>query len=111
MSTKSPATISAMLTVVLLILLAILLLLLQMVALNGAGERQGMTAMGLALACQSIVVIVLATLAARATNYLIARASWNPALAVAVAVIVATTIGGTFSFLSSIVAIPLAGLW
>ena len=41
MPNKSPATISAILTVTILVLLAILFLLLQMIALNGASERQG----------------------------------------------------------------------
>ena len=49
MTNKSPATISAILTVLILVLLAILFALLQMVALNGASERQGLTAMGISL--------------------------------------------------------------
>jgi hypothetical protein len=99
------------LTVVVLVLLAIISLLLQMVALNGAGERQGVTAIGISLACQGIVVIVLAILAARATDFLIKRVNWNSILAVAVTVFVAATIGGVLSFLSSILAIPMAGIW
>jgi hypothetical protein len=43
MPNKSPATISAILTVLILVLLSILFLLLQMIALNGASERQGLT--------------------------------------------------------------------
>ena len=110
MSNRSPAMISAILTVVILVLLAIILLLIQMVALNGAGERQGLTAMGLSLACQSLVIILLAALAARATRFLITKVDWNSILAVAVTVLVATTIGGTLSFLSMIISIPLAGI-
>ena len=110
MSAKSPATISALLTVVILVLLAIVLLLFQMIALNGAGERQGLTAMGISLACQSIVIILLATLAARATHFLIARVDWNSVLAVTITVIVATTIGGAISLLSMIISIPVAGI-
>lgn len=110
MSTKTPATISAVLTVALLILLAILFVLLQMVALNGASERQGLTAMGLSLGCQSLVIILLGTLAARATTFLIRRVAWNSILAVVVAVLVATMIGGVIAFLSTIIAIPVAGI-
>ena len=110
MPNKSPATISAILTIILLVLLAIVLLLLQMLALNGAGERQGLTAMGISLACQSIVIILLATLAARTTRFLITRVAWNSILAVTITVIVATTIGGAISLLSMIISIPVAGI-
>ena len=110
MPLKSPATISAALTVLILVLVAIVFALLQMLALNGAGERQGLTAMGLSLACQSLVIILLAALAARATRFLITKVDWNSILAVAVTVLVATTIGGTISFLSMIISIPLAGI-
>jgi membrane protease YdiL (CAAX protease family) len=110
MSLKTPATVSAILTVALLILLALVSVLLQMVAVNGAAEKQGLTAMGISLACQSIVVLLLATLAARATHFLVTRVSWNGILAVAVTVLLATMIGGTLSFVSSVIAIPLAGI-
>jgi hypothetical protein len=66
--------------------------------------------MGISLGCQSIVVILLATLAARATTFLITKVKWNSILAVVVTVVVATTIGGVFAFLSSILAIPIAGI-
>jgi len=110
MSNRSPATISAILTVLILIVLAIVFLLLQMVALNGVNERQGLTAMGLSLACQSLVIILLATLAARATRFLITRVEWNSILAVLVTVLLAATIGGAISFLASFLAIPVAGI-
>jgi hypothetical protein len=110
MSTKTPATISAILTVLILAFLAIIFLLLQMVALNGASERQGLTAMGISLGCQSLVIILLATLAARATTFLVTKVEWNNILAVALTVFVATTIGGVISFLSSIVSIAAAGI-
>jgi membrane protease YdiL (CAAX protease family) len=110
MSTKTPAAIAALLTVVILILLAGLFVLFQMIALNGASERQGVTAMGIALACQSLVVIFLGIFAARATDFLIKKVSWNQILAVVTTVMVATAIGGTISFLASIIAIPVAGI-
>lgn len=110
MPTKSPATISALLTVLILVFLAIVFVLLQMVALNGASERQGLTAMGLSLGCQSLAVILLAALAARATSFLITRVEWNSILAVVVTVLVATMIGGVISFLVSVVAIPIVGI-
>ena len=101
---------AAMLTMIILGLVAVLSTLLQMVALNGASERQGTTAMGISLACQGIMIILLGFLAARATRFLITKVSWNSILAVAVVVIVATIIGGTLSFLSSVIAIPVAGI-
>lgn len=110
MSSKTPAIVSAVLTVLILILLAVVSVLLQMVALNGASERQGFTAMGVSLACQGIVILVLAILAARATRFLITKVDWNSILAVVVTVVAAATIGGVISFLSSVIAIPIAGI-
>jgi membrane protease YdiL (CAAX protease family) len=110
MPTKTPATVSASLTIAVLVVLAILFTLLQMVALNGTGERQGLTAMGISLGCQSLVIILLATLAARATTFLITKVEWNSILAVVITVIVATSMGGVISFLASVIAIPVAGI-
>lgn len=110
MSTKRPATISAILTIVILLVLAVVFVLLQMVALNGASERQGFTAMGVSLGCQGILMILLAVLAARATTFLMTRAEWNSILAVVVTVLVATTVGGFLAFLSSIISIAVAGI-
>ncbi|MDQ2692424.1 MAG: hypothetical protein M3Y68_10365 [Chloroflexota bacterium] len=110
MSTRSPAAVSAILTVLLLVFLAVVSLLLQMVALNGFSERQGVTAMGISLGCQGIVLLLLALLAARATRFLITKVNWNSMLAVATTVLVATVIGGTISFLSIIISIPIAGI-
>jgi hypothetical protein len=110
MSTKTPATVSAILTIGILVVIAILFVLLQMVALNGASERQGLTAMGLSLGCQSLVIILLGTLAARATTFLITKVEWNSILAVVITVLVSTTIGGTIAFLTTIISIPVAGI-
>ena len=110
MSNKSPATISAILTVLILIFLAVVFLLLQMVALNGVSERQGLTAMGLSLGCQSLAIILLAGLAARATRFLVTKAAWNSILAVAVTVLAASILGGVIAFLSSFISIAVAGI-
>jgi hypothetical protein len=110
MSTKSPATISAILTVLILIFLAIVFLLLQMVALNGVSERQGLTAMGVSLGCQSLVIILLATLAARATGFLVTKVAWNSLLAIGVPVFAASILGGVIAFLSSFISIAVAGM-
>lgn len=110
MARRTPATVSAILTVLILIFLAVIFTLLQMIALNGASERQGLTAMGLSLGCQSLVIILLGTLAARATAFLTTRVEWNSVLAVAVTVIAAAILGGVVSFLASLIAIPVAGI-
>jgi hypothetical protein len=110
MSNRPPATISAILTVLILIFLAVVFLLLQMVALNGVNERQGLTAMGLSLGCQSLVIILLAALAARATTFLVTRVEWNAILAVAVTVLAASIIGGVIAFLSSFISIAVTGI-
>ncbi|HLO16282.1 MAG TPA: hypothetical protein VK206_15725 [Anaerolineales bacterium] len=110
MSSKTPAIISASLTVLVLIFLTILSVLLQMVAVNGASERQGLMAVGISLACQGIVIILLGIFAARSTNFLIKKVEWNSILAVVVTVLVATTIGGIISFLASVISIPVAGI-
>jgi hypothetical protein len=110
MSSKSPATISAILTVLILVLLAIVFLLLQMIALNGVSERQGGIAMGLSLGCQSIVIILLAALAGRATTFLVTKVEWNSILAVVITVLIASIIGGVISLLANIISIPVAGI-
>ena len=110
LSTRTPAIISAALTVILLILLSVLFLFVQMVALNGASERQGVTAMGLSLVCQGVGVILAAVLASWLTNLVIAKFNWNKILAILVAVLAATLLGGLISFFSVIIAISLAGI-
>ena len=110
MSNKRPVLISAILTVLILIFLAVIFVLLQLVATNGANQGQGLTALGISLVCQSIVIILLAIFAARSTNFLITKVEWDSILAVITVVIVATTIGGVISFLSSVIAIPVAGI-
>jgi hypothetical protein len=110
MPNKTPAAISATLTILILILLAILFVLLEMVALNGASKRQGIRAMVLSLGCPGLVIILLGALAARATTFLITRFACNSILAVVVTVLAATTIGGGIPSLPMIIAIPVAGI-
>ncbi|HUE98685.1 MAG TPA: hypothetical protein VMN99_05485 [Anaerolineales bacterium] len=110
MPNKTPAMISAISTVLLLIVLAVLSLLIQMVALNGASERQGVTAMGISLACQGIVLILAGIFARWFTNLMITRFNWNQILAVIIAVFVSTLVGGAISFLPIIASFLLAGI-
>lgn len=110
MPNKTPAIISSILTIVFLLLFAVLSVFTQMIALNGVGESQGMTAMGISLVCQGVGVILVGVLAGWLTNLVITKFNWNKALAVIVAVIVGVLIGGAISLISTLISIPLAGI-
>ncbi len=110
MPARIPSLISAGLTIFLLILFVLLFLLVQMLALNGASERQGIAALGISLICQGASVILAALLAWRMTSLIITKLSWNTILAVVIAVVAGTFLGGLLSFLSIIIAIPMAGI-
>jgi hypothetical protein len=110
MTNKTPAIISAILTVLLLIGLAVVSLLVEMVALNGVSQRQGWTVMGISLACQGVIVILAGIFARWLTILLMTRFNWNQLLAVVIAVIAGVLPGGMLSFVSIIIAIPLAGI-
>ena len=110
MPTKTPAIISGTLTILLLIIFAVLSVFMQMIALNGVSESQGMTAMGISLVYQGIGVILVGLLAGWLTNLVINKFNWNKVLAVIVAVIVGTLIGAGISVFSTIISIPLAGI-
>jgi len=110
MPAKTSALISAILTALLLVLVALLSLLTQMLALNGASERQGVTAMGISLGCQGIGIILSALLASRLTNLLLVKFNWNKPLSVLAAVIAATAFGALVAFLSILIPISAAGI-
>ena len=110
MTNKTPAVISAVLTIFLLILFAVLSVFMQMIALNGVSERQGTTAMGISLVCQAIGLILAGLLAGWLSNFVINKYNWNKILAVIVAVIAGVLIGGAISFVSFVISIPLAGI-
>jgi hypothetical protein len=110
MPSRKPAIVSAILTVLILALLALLSALLQMVALNGASERQGITALGISLTCQGAVIILAAIVARWLTQFLITKADWNPIMAVITVVLVTATVAGAITFLFMIIAIPVAGI-
>jgi hypothetical protein len=73
MPDKIPALIAGLSTFVILILLAVLTVFIQMVALNGANERQGFNAMGISLVCQSVGLLLAVILARWLVNLLIAK--------------------------------------
>jgi len=110
MPNKTPAIISAVLTVILLVIFGVLSVFTQMLVLNGANESQGITAMGVSLVCQGAGAILAAAFAAWLTNLVITKFNWNNILAVAIAVIAGTLLGGILSFIAIIISIPLAGI-
>ena len=110
MPNKTASLISGVLTFIILILLAILSVFIQMLALNGVSENQGFNAMSISLICQSVGLILSILIARWLSNLLIVKFNLNVFLAVLIAVIIAAGLGGLISFLSIIVAIPLAGI-
>jgi len=110
MPNKTPAIISAVLTVILLVIFGVLSVFTQVLVLNGANESQGITAIGVSLVCQGAGAIFAAALAAWLTNLMITKFNWNSILAVVIAVIAGSLLGGILSFLSIIISIPLAGI-
>lgn len=110
MPSKTPAILATVLTVILLIVIAVLSVLTQMLVLNGASERQGMKAMSLSLGCQGVGIIVAGILAWWLTNTAVNKWNWNKIISVIIAVIAGTTLGGLISFLSILIAIPMAGI-
>ena len=110
MPNKTPAIISVILTILLLVVFAILSVLFEMLALNGASESQGLTAIGISLLCQGVGAVLLGIFAWWLTNLLISKFNWNNIIAVVVTVFLGTTIGTGISFLSLIISIPIAGI-
>ncbi len=110
MPNKTPAIISAVLTIILLIIFGVLSVFSQMIALNGVSESQGMTAMGISLVCQGVGVILAGIFAGWLSRLMITKFNWNKVLAVIVAVIAGVLLGGTISFVSMIISIPLVGI-
>jgi hypothetical protein len=97
-------------TFFLLIAVAIILLFGELVALNGASESQGFNAMSITVICQSVSMFPAVILARWVTKFLITKYNWNAFLTIVIAVIAGTSVGSILSFISVIIAIPLAGI-
>lgn len=111
MPTKTPITISIVLTVLLLILVAILSMLGQILALNGVMDAtQGNNALGISLGCNGVTILLAGIFVRWLTKLLLVKFNWNQILAVAVAVILGTGLGVFLSFLSIIVGTLAAGI-
>ncbi len=110
MPNKTPAIIAVLLTVLILIVFGILSALFEMLALNGASEKQGVTALGISLGCQGAGMILIGIFVSWLTTRLISKFNWNKIIAVGFAVFAVTLLGAGISFLSLIIAIPMAGV-
>jgi len=110
MNNKTPAVISVVLTTFLLIVFGIVSIVFEMLALNGASESQGTTAMGISLACQGVGAILIGIFVWWLTNLLISKFNWGKVIAVIVTVFLGTVIGTGISFLALIISIPTAGV-
>jgi len=107
---KTPAIISTILTLLILVIFAVLSVFTQMIALNSVSERQGVTAISISLVCQGVGVLLAGIFAWWMTNLMIAKFNWKKILAVIIAVTIGTLAGGLISFLSIVIAIPVAGI-
>ena len=107
---RTPAVIAATLTVLLLTVLAILFMLVQMLVLNGVGERQGTTALGLSLACQGVSILLSGGSAFGLSRLFVERFNWNKILAVALAIVAGTMLGLGLSLVSIFAGMLAAGI-
>jgi hypothetical protein len=110
MPNKTPALISSVSTILILVLFAIFSVFVQMLALNGVSESQGVTAMGISLLCQAIIAMLAGIFTGWLTNFTIRKFNWNKVLAVILSVIAGTLSGAMISFLALIISLPLAGI-
>jgi hypothetical protein len=110
MSTRTASILSTILSILLLLIFAVLVVIFEVIALNGASESQGISAIGISLACLGAGAILFGVLAWKATAFLIQKFSFNPVLAVTLTTALALLVGGTISILSLFVSIPLAGI-
>ena len=110
MSNKTLSMISGLSTFFILIAFGVISVFIQMLVLNGVSESQGFNTMSISLICQSVGLFPAIILARWLPNFLITKFNWNKVLAVVVAVIAGTLLGGLMSVVSMVVSIPLAGI-
>ncbi len=110
MHNKTPAVISVVLTLILLVVFSVVSVFFEMLALNGASESQGMTAVGISILCQGVGAALIGIFVWRLTNLLISKFNWGKIIAVIVTVFLGTVIGTGIAFLALIISIPVAGV-
>ena len=105
-----PSIAAAILTFILLVVFSVSFLFVEVVALNGASERQGTIALGTSVVCQAVGLLLATILASWLSRIIISRFKLHVVVAVILAVVAAVTLGGLIAFVSVIVAIPIAGI-
>lgn len=110
MPNRTPAILATTITIALLIVTAILSILVEMLALNGASESQGVTAMGTSLICQGVGAIFSGGVTFALTSLFVNKLNWNKVLAVVLAVLAGTLLGVGLAFASSLFSVIVAGV-
>jgi len=108
MSAKTFSLLAAILTVILLLVFGAVVTFMQLVALNGFGDREGGPALAASLACQGGGLMLSALLTRRLTRRLTDRFNWNKFLAAALAVLAGLLLGTVFGGLSFAAAVIVA---
>lgn len=112
MPNKRPAIIAAISTFLLLLAAAFLFFFVQIIALNGViSENKAFASLGIGVICQGISMLMAAGLAGWLSHWAISKLNWNKVLAVIVAVMLGVGLGIVMSLLSTVVSIPIAGIW
>lgn len=110
MSTKTTAILSAALTIFLLIVFGVLSAFFEIIALNGASEKQGMIALGISLVCQGGAAILAGIFAWWGSNLMVTKFNLNNILAIIIVVALAVPLGAIISFSTIVLSILLAGI-
>lgn len=110
MSRRSASILSVILSLILLLVFAILTVILEMIAMNGATESQGMAALGTSLVCLGAGAILIGLLAWKAAGFFITRLHFNPILAVTLSVTLGMLASGVIAVFSLLISLPLAGI-
>lgn len=108
MPNKTPAIISAVLTLIVLIVVNVILAFFILIALNGFSERSGSTSLAASLVCQGVGVILAVIVAWRLAIRLITKSNWGNVPAVLVSTLAGTLTGAGLSFVVMIASIFLA---
>lgn len=110
MSQRTASVVSLLLSLLLLLIFAVLTLIFEMIAMNGATQSQGATALGISLTCLSTGAILLGMLAWKMAAILITRYNLHPILAVTLTVAFGLLVSGMVSVVSLLFSLPLAGI-
>lgn len=110
MSSKMTAIITAVLTIILFVIFAALSAFLEIIALNGASEKQGMTALGISFLCQGGAAIPAAIFAGWISNLMVTKFNLNKILAIVIVAALIVPLAAVISFFAIASSILLAGI-